>query len=608
MYEVKIYNNGIEKLIHTPTANKEAPHILNLPFKESLSMPEQLSFSIPYGNPGYDLIEGLLTKVKVYDTRANTVIFSGRVIPFKDGMTSDGKFNKVVTCEGALAYLNDSHTRRWNFTNQTPQQILQYLLDRHNEKMDMDSSRKIYLGEVEVNQAITIDTNHETTLNAVITKVRNILGGDIRVQERNGVLYLDYFIAQGANNGVEIRLMHNLKEIIRENDPMDVITRGIVLGYGEGINQLGIESVNEGTEYIEDAEAVAKYGVIEGLITNKDIQNADTLKIYGQTVLNEKKQPRFSYEQTALDLSVLTGHENEKYELGDTLQTIVEVLNIDVYSRVIERDRDLLIDPWNPRLTISTRPIKLTDHIIDIKQRNMTLENAPQGSTCIFPLSKAENADATHPIEFDLDIPNEAVNINKVFINLHGRKFRANSKDTAAGGSSTATSSSGGGSTVTSSSGGDSTVSSENTTNWGSGWSYNIGTEEYELTAPVRTDEFGSNAFVPRSGIVHNHSVGIPSHTHNVSVQSHTHSVTIPTHVHEQDYGIYEGTYPKNVKIKVNSVDIEVNYGDGTNAFDEYNIDITSRVSKGNNKIQITTEQNGRIDAIIYSQIFIQSK
>ena len=598
MYKVCIYNNEVETIVHYPTASSSAPHLLTLNLKESLSQAEQLFFSVPVNNPGYSLIEGLITKAKVYDTRDDSVVFSGRVIPSKDGMSSDGKFTNQVGCEGALNYLNDTQTRRWALENQTPREIINELLWQHNLKVD--DSRKMYCGVFEIIQPITVNTNYETTLNTIISKVKNVLGGDIRVQERDGVLYLDYLLAQGANNGVEIQLRRNLKEIIREYDPTDVVTRGIVLGYGEGINQLDITSVNSGVEYIEDAAAISKYGVIEGLITNKDIQNADTLKIYGQTVLNEKKQPKLSYTQTALDLSVLTGHEDEKYELGDTLHTIVDVMNIDVYSRVIERGRDLLNSPWNPKLVISTRPITLTDQIIDLKQRNLTLENAPQGNTVIFPINVAENADSTHPIMLDLDIPKETININRVYINLHGRKYRAYEKELAAGGGSTQTSASGGGGTQTSSSGGSS--------------SSDIATppaSDYDINNIITVATSPADAISPHYHLLPSNVLDMAyNHTHsfNVDVPNHTHNVDVPNHTHTIEYGIFESTYPMNVRIKINNVDIDVSYGSGTEEINEYDVDITAHVNIGNNKIEISTEQNGRIEAIIYSQIFIQSK
>lgn len=619
MYQVSLFNGEEETIIHS--VDSSAPHILNLSLKESLSNPEQLSFSLPINNPGFNKIEGLTTKVKVTSLNDNKVVFSGRIIPYKDGMTSEGKFNKIVTAEGAMAYLIDTSTRRWNFTNKTPAEIIQFLLNQHNSKVD--ASRKVYLGTIEVTQPITIDTNFETTLNAIVTKVRNILGGDLRVQERSGVLYLDYLRAQGANNNVEVRLGYNLKEIVREYDPTDIISRAIPLGYGEGINQLDITKINGGVEYVDNSVSISKYGVIEGVVTNKDIQNADTLKIYGYTVLEEKKQPKLTYTQSALDLSVLTGHENEKYDLGDTLHTIVDILNIDVYSRVIERERDLINEPWNPRLTISTRPISLSNEIIDLKQRNLTLENAPQGNTCIFPIPKAENADAGHPITIDLDIPKETININKVYINIHGRKFRADSKGTAAGGG-IITTTKGGGGTATSTKGGgsyqkESVVQSKSAEvdAWKS-----LDDPGYNITPPTGIGEqfvivSTVNGFevvdIFAFGHKHNFSITIPAinigeHTHEIELEDHEHEIELEDHEHTPIYGIYESTYPKNTKIKVNGQDIGINLGNGEEEFNQYDIDITSHVSIGNNKIEITTEQNGRIDAIVYSQIFIQSK
>lgn len=590
MYQVSIFNNGAEIPIHVPVPDKDAPHLLSLQFKESLSQPEQLSFIIPFNNPGYNIIEGLKTKVKVYDTRDNSVIFSGRVLPTKDGMTQDGKFHKEVTCEGALAFLNDTHTRRWNFTNQTPEQILTYLLNQHNSKVD--SERQIQLGTVEITQPITIDTNCETTLNAIITKIRNVLGGDIRAQERNGTLYLDYLVAQGANNGVEIRLGYNLKEIIREYDPTDIVTRVIPLGYGEGINQLDITKVNGGVEYLEDSSAINQYGVIEGVVTNKDIQNDYTLKIWGQTILNEKKQPRLTYEQTALDLSVLTGHENEKYELGDTIHTIVDVLSIDVYSRVIERERDLINNPWNPRLTISTRPITLTDQIIDLKQRNLTLENAPQGSTYIDTYGYAENIDTEHPFQLPVWLSPDILNVNRVRLHIDSQKYRAYEKGAASGGGTTATSSNGGGtSTTTASGGGGSVTSSEESLN-----------DSQSLNHPACPH--GAFSHLP-----HWHVVSIPAHTHNVSIEDHTHKVTIPKHVHALEYGIFEDTYPKDVYVKVNGQTVAGPFAEDGNAF-SVDVDLTPYISQPGQtyNIEVTSSRNGRVNVWVSIQAFIQAK
>jgi len=610
MYEVKIINNGISTTIHYPTADIEAPHLNKIDFKESLSLPDALGFTILPNNQGYNSIEGLITKVKVTDLTDNKIVFSGRTMPVKSNMNSNGLFYKEVVCEGAMAYLNDSQTRRWSLKNQTPTQILTYLLSQHNAKMD--SSRQINLGVIEITQPITLDTNYETTLNTIISKIKNVLGGDLKVRETNGLLYLDYLIDQGTDNGVKIELGYNMKDIIEEYDPLDIVSRVIPLGYGEGINQLDIKKVNSNIEYLDNSISIAKYGVIEGVATNKDIQSATTLKIYGNTVLKDKSQARLAISTNALDLSVLSGHESEKYNNGDSLNIVNPVMSIDVIARVVERSFDLLA-PQNPQLTISTRAIRLTDQIIELKQRNLTLENAPMGSTCIFPISKAENADATHPVTLDLDIPKETININRVYINLHGRKYRANSKDAASGGGTTSTTASGGGTSSTSGSGG----SSSNSITTPPASDYDTGAFVYSTVRDTVTPTVGTehhhNLYSSTLAMIYQHThsflISIAAHVHNITIASHIHAITIASHIHNAIYGIVESaTYPKNTKVKVNGVDIGINFGDGLTSIDEYDIDITSFVDIGNNKIEISTEENGRIDAIVYSQIFIQSK
>jgi len=595
MYQVSIFNGSTETIIHYPSAEKDTPHLLNLPFKESLSLPDALSFLIPFNNPGYSLVNGLKTKVKVIDTRDNSIVFTGRVIPLKSNM-ADGAFNKEVSCEGALAYLNDSQTRRWNFTNQTPTQILTFLLNQHNSKMD--SSRQIFIGIIEVTQPITIDTNFETSLNAVITKIKNILGGDIRVRETNSVLYLDYLTDQGANNGVEVKLGYNLKDMVVEYDPLDIITRAIPLGYGEGINQLDITSVNGGVEYIEDAIAKAEYGVIEGVVTNKDIQNADTLKIYGQTVLAEKKQIKLVYDISQLDLSVLTEHEGEVYNLGDTLYTLCSVMGIDVYARVVERDRDLINSPWNPTLSISTRPITLTDQIIDLKQRNLTLENAPQGSTYIDTFGYAENIDATHSFQLPIWLSPDILNVNRVRLHIDSQKFRAYEKGMGGGGAAIGTTSSGG--ATTSSGGGNHNHKLFNYDQFGI---------IVDTISPFSAGKIGGvGASIMLRTDIHEDIYTLEAsgnHTHTIG--NHAHTIDIPNHVHNIEYGIFEDAYPANVQIKINgSVIPGVILADGGNL----DMDITSyiRIPGTTYNLEVTSANNGRVNVWVSVQAFIQAK
>lgn len=635
MYEVDLYNGITKTVIHYPTADSSAPHLMNLDLKESLSIAEELSFTILHNNVGYNLVNGLKTKVKVIDTRDNSVVFSGRVIPLKSNM-SNGSFEKEVACEGALSYLNDTNTRRWNFQSQTPTQILTYLLNAHNAKVD--SSRQIQLGTIEIIQPITVDANYETSLNAIITKLRNILGGDIRVRETLGILYLDYLTDQGDNSSLEISLGYNLKDMVVEYDPMDIVTRVIPLGYGEGINQLTIAKVNGNLDYLQDTAAVTEYGVIEGVPTNKDIQNANTLKIYGQNVLNEKKQIKLVYAISQLDLSVLTGHENEKYNLGDTIRTICDVMSVDVYARVITRERDLINDPWNPALTISTRQITLADQIVDLKQRNLNLENCPQGSTFVTVFNANDNLDAEHSIKIPIWLSPDIIYVNRVRLYIESQKFRAYEKGMAGGGATTNTTSSGGGASPTSSSGGSSAPTSSSfpasalTSTMSEGlvnkfvnaWQDALGTRLQPQGMGEQYVPVVDNAGQPSidlwwmshcHDIDHTHSVTTPAHTHTVNIEPHTHSVVIQPHTHEIviqphthaiEYGIFEDTFNAGSKILVNGVIVANAPNNGASL----DIDISQWIGTPGEtySLEITSTQRGRVAVQVNVQAFIQTK
>ena len=71
-----------------------------------------------------------------------------------------------------------------------------------------------------------------------------------------------------------IRYKKNLIGITKDEDPTDIVTRYYSLGYGEGDNQLTIESVNGGVPYVDaDSETIEKYGIIADFYIDKSEEN-----------------------------------------------------------------------------------------------------------------------------------------------------------------------------------------------------------------------------------------------------------------------------------------------------------------------------------------------
>jgi phage minor structural protein len=363
VYKVTIINNGIATVIHYPISDYSVPHLDNLPLKEALSTVDSLSFNIYTNNPGYSLLFELTTKIKVIDTRDNSVRFTGRVLDVNERMDGKGLFYKEVLCEGALSYLNDSKQRVNAFANENVTSFLTQILAIHNGKVD--SGKQIQIGNIDVVGSVAYSCNFETTLAAILA-VKEKLGGDIRVREEIGILYFDWLQSFSINT-VDVTLGTNMKDMIKGKDVTSLGTRIIPLG----ANNLTISSVNDELDYIEDGIAKNVYGVIEKTVEYKDITNATELYNTCLADLNKYTQPLFLLESSTLDLSYLTGNESEQFILGTDMHIVNPVMAIDAIYKVVQIDLDLL-KPYDPKLTIANFPIKLSTSINDLRKNTIS--------------------------------------------------------------------------------------------------------------------------------------------------------------------------------------------------------------------------------------------
>lgn len=364
MYQVSLFNNNVETVVHYPSSNQDDPHVTKLPLKEGLSVVDSLSFSLYPNNQGFTNVFELTTKVRTFDVRDNTTRFTGRVLGICEKMDNDGKLYKEITCEGALSYLNDSKQRGSSFYAESVSVFLSQILSIHNSKVE--PAKQIQVGDVNVGGNVIHTCNYKTTL-AEILEVRKTTGGDIRVRETNGVLYLDW-LTSFSSNTLEVSLGVNMKDMVVSKDVTSLGTRIVPLG----ANNLTIETVNNGIDYIEDQNAKNLYGVIEKTVEYRDIEDATTLFNTCMSDLPTHTQPSYVLESNALDLSYLSGNKSEQFVLSVSIHLINQLMGVDAIYKVVALDLDLLT-PYNPTLTIANKPLTLTNEINDL--RDSTIQN-----------------------------------------------------------------------------------------------------------------------------------------------------------------------------------------------------------------------------------------
>lgn len=425
----------------------------------------------------------------------------------------------------------------------------------------------------------------------------------------------------------EIRYAKNMTNIKKTTDATSIANRVYALGYGEGVNQLTIESVNGGVPYVEDALSIERYGLCSTILVDSRYEIAENLKAYAEQILAGLKEPYVSYEIGAIDLHRLTGDSFSKFRPGEVVRVVDEADGINLRTRIVRVEKsDAEGDSGNVTVTIANKTQDIAGSISDLQSRALIGETYAQGATNQQIYNFSDNADTTHPAKLQLYISSSVVRINKMLLNVEFEAFRAYEKTvksgggqtTSSGGASTATSSSGGGTSKSTSNGGGSTVTSQN------------GGSSSETAGNI--GDYNTNDVTANDGkqhhhqLIHTHSISIPGHTHKVSVPAHSHdfsigehshSVNIPNHTHsikdhthEIEFGIYEGQRASKATIKVDGKEIpaQTSYS---------NIDIVEFLATDDSgkirrnawhTIEILPDNMSRIVGAVFAQTFCNSR
>jgi len=380
--------------------------------------------------------------------------------------------------------------------------------------------------------------------------------------------------------GCEVRYGKNMQEITKLIDPTNLVTRIYPLGYGEGDNQLTIESVNNGIPFLE-ADTIDTYGLKEVIWTDRRFEDAQSLKDTAWTMLEKLKTPYISYNVESIDLFKKTRQEFDRFREGKRVRVIDKLDGINVETRIVEIEK-VDVTKADINITIANKDRNVAGSIAAMQERARIHETYAQGSETLIMIPYADNCEPNFPGIFDFFIPQHMVNINQAFLRLRVTRFRANSRAVGGGGGTTATTTAGGGTTATSSNGGATTQSTTNgggttqsttqqaqqtpttstnaqqtpttsvqaqqaqTTQDGGATTSGASSASTTASAPAlaSTWRIGGNS-VPDSMTsagdpAHRHMITatpwMPEHSHNMqhthTITAHSHSFTIPAHSH----------------------------------------------------------------------------
>lgn len=375
MIKVIVSLNGVER-----TINGGGQHIKGT-ISQEVGAINSFEFEIFPKNIGFDLIQSRKTLVKAINTVTGRVEFAGRVLLAEIKMESNGIISKRVTCESYLGYLYDSVQPFAEETTMTLSAFLQLVLDNHNARVE--SEKQMQLGTVNVEVAgtgnVTKGLQYETTYDTIKSKLVDIYGGELEVEETDGVLYLNYVNQIGETRATTIELGRNMQAASREVSPLDIITRLIPLGAkikktetdaegkttevetGERLTLVGYTPAGGETftvPWIDDEEKQEECGIVCGRLELDDVTEQSNLYTKAIKYMQNENLVALSHTLTALDLKEI-GQDIDGLNCGDSYPVKNALIGLDEVLRITKKSIDINA-PFKSSITIGEKRATLS--------------------------------------------------------------------------------------------------------------------------------------------------------------------------------------------------------------------------------------------------------
>lgn len=328
----KIYDPRIEKL-----------QLEEAELSQAKNKAGTLKFIIPTDHEYADLaITPGVTRVTVKED--DETLFKGRIIKNNPDFWGDTEH----TAEGDLAYLNDTIVRPYEFSG-SPRDYFTFLITQHNAQVEKE--RQFVVGNITVSDpndyVVRSNIHYPSTWEELQEKLLDKMDCFLVERWENGVTYLDCLAEIRENNEQTAKYGENVIDIdqVKEIDS-GFATAVIPLGKKQEAEDgeekyLTIESVNSGKDYVQDDDAVSKYGLVLKTIEHEDVTLPENLLRKGKEDLKEALKSVESITVTAADLSG-TGVKVESFRFMKNVHCVSKRHGLDFRSPVVSLTRNLL--------------------------------------------------------------------------------------------------------------------------------------------------------------------------------------------------------------------------------------------------------------------------
>lgn len=200
------------------------------------------------------------------------------------------------------------------------------------------------IGEIEITSAKSFESECKNPLE-LLQLMADVYNGELAFDSVNKNVSLVKRI--GKDDGMVFHYKKNMKSIERTTSTTSLITRL----YATGADGLTFASINGGLSYVEDFSYTDE--ILIGSIDCSNFTNAQDLLSYAKLRVADYCKPNYSYALSVLYLQEIPGYKHENYGLGDVVRVVDEELQLDINTRIVRIEKDIL-EPWNTKVELST--------------------------------------------------------------------------------------------------------------------------------------------------------------------------------------------------------------------------------------------------------------
>ena len=378
-----------KKVVHSPYS-RQGNKILSGSIKQAQNAVNEFTFVIPMQNNLYQKLIPFQSIVQVVNLYDEEVEFEGRVLSVSNKMTSTG-FVQEVVCEDFLSFLHDSTQHYQKLKNAGAEAYLREILKQHNAQVE--DYKRIHLRTVTV-KSLTDKPwrylGYESTWDTIRDRIVSNIGGYLTLKREKSGFYLDWTSSVGENQESPIQLGRNIKSASREISFDGIATQIMPVGADEKNSQnrssdnkeeqgpdvtrkqIDISSVNGGKIWLEDAELVAKFGVIRKPVIWTEIDNPQVLKNRGLQYLKNQRIALAKWTVSAVERYLIDSR-YAKFKIGNTHPILNAPLSGIERLQIIEKKIDIL-NPQSVDLVIGSKSQSLSAYQLQSQEAVESIE------------------------------------------------------------------------------------------------------------------------------------------------------------------------------------------------------------------------------------------